>query len=162
LLFTGTYEHAIDSKHRVAVPSEVRKELEEVFGGEQGDAIKLYAVLGGQDVICLYTQPGYQRMAEELRQSGMETKQLLAYEEFFYGMSRPVHMDKAGRIRLPDNLLKFTGLSGEVTLIGSGDHMKIRERTAWEDRLSKEYSDIAEMLGNPREYIGRHKDREGK
>lgn len=162
MLFTGTYDHAIDSKHRVAIPAEVRKDLFEAFATEQGDAVRLYAVLGGQDVICLYTRPGYERLAEELRQSETDTEQLLAYEEFFYGMSRPVQMDKAGRVRLPENLLKFTGLSGEVTLIGSGDHLKIRERVDWEHKLKSALAENADLIVNPRKYISRNKERSGQ
>ena len=75
--------------------------LQREQGGDDGGPVVLYAVLGGVETICLYTEAGYRRLSDELRDSGLEPEALLAYEDLFYAMSRPVELDKAGRVRLP-------------------------------------------------------------
>jgi len=157
LVFTGTYEHAIDAKHRLAIPSDIRRDLQRGLGTGEGDAVVLYCVLGGLDVLCLYTEPGYQRLAEELRHSGIDPQELLDYEEVFYANSKRIEMDSAGRVRLPENLLKQTGLAGEVVIAGAGDHLKIRERAAWQARQDAVLKDRPNLLVNPRMMLGRGK-----
>ncbi|MGB0768957.1 MAG: division/cell wall cluster transcriptional repressor MraZ [Phycisphaeraceae bacterium] len=159
MVFTGTYEHAIDAKHRLAIPSDIRRELQRGLGTGEGDAVVLYCVLGGADVLCLYTEPGYHRLAEELRRSDVEPEALLAYEEVFYASSKRIDMDGAGRIRLPEHLLKQTGLSGEVVIAGAGDHLKIRDRGAWAQRLESVLQDQPNLLVNPRMMLGRNKNK---
>lgn len=158
MVFTGTYEHAIDAKHRLAIPSDIRRELQRGLGAGEGDTVVLYCVLGGADVLCLYTEPGYQRLADELRQSGADPADLLEYEEIFYANSKRIEMDSAGRVRLPDHLLKQTGLSGEIVLAGAGDHLKIRDRTAWASRLDSVLKDRPSLLVNPRMMLGNKKN----
>lgn len=155
MVFTGTYEHAIDAKHRLAIPSDIRRDLQRGLGTGEGDAVVLYCVLGGPDVLCLYTEPGYQRLAEELRESEVDPEQLLDYEELFYANSKRIEMDSAGRVRLPEHLLKQTGLSGEVVIAGAGDHLKIRDRAAWQARMENILKDRPNMLVNPRMMLGR-------
>lgn len=158
MVFTGTYEHAIDAKHRLAIPSDIRRELQRGLGTGEGDTVVLYCVLGGPDVLCLYTEPGYQKLADELRQSDIDPVQLLEYEEVFYASSKRIDMDGAGRIRLPEHLLKQTGLSGEVVIAGAGDHLKIRDRAAWASRLESVLKDQPNLLVNPRMMLGRNKN----
>lgn len=157
MVFTGTYEHAIDAKSRLAIPSDIRRELQRGLGTAEGDGVALYCVLGGPDVLCLYTEPGYQRLAEELRQSDIDPMQLLDYEEVFYANSKRIEMDGAGRIRLPDHLLRQTGLAGEVVIAGAGDHLKIRDRAAWQARLDNVLKDQPNLLVNPRMMLGRNR-----
>lgn len=155
MVFTGTYEHAIDAKHRLAIPSDIRRDLQRGLGTGEGDAVVLYCVLGGTDVLCLYTEPGYSRLAEELRQSELDPVELLEYEEVFYANSKRIEMDSAGRVRLPEHLLKQTGLSGEVVIAGAGDHLKIRDRSAWNAKLETVLKDRPSLLVNPRLMLGR-------
>lgn len=131
-------------------------------GGDDAGPVVLYAVLGGSETICLYTESGYHRLYEELRNSGLDPEELLAYEDLFYGTSRQVELDKAGRVRLPDHLLERTGLSGDVALTGAGDHMKIRDKVAWQARLDAVLKDTPGVMVNPRLLIGRRKDRAGE
>lgn len=159
MVFTGTYEHAIDAKHRLAIPSDIRRELQRGLGAGEGDAVVLYCVLGGTDVLCLYTEPGYQRLADDLRSSDVDPVELLEYEEVFYANSKRIEMDSAGRVRLPEHLLKQTGLSGEVVLAGAGDHLKIRDRSAWAARLDNVLKDRPNLLVNPRMMLGRSKNK---
>ena len=157
MVFTGTYEHAIDAKNRLAISSDIRRELQRGLGTAEGDGVALYCVLGGADVLCLYTEPGYQRLAEDLRRSDIDPMELLDYEEVFYASSKRIEMDGAGRIRLPEHLLKQTGLAGDVVIAGAGDHLKIRDRVAWQARLEGVLKDRPGLLVNPRMMLGRSK-----
>ncbi|MEM6393025.1 MAG: hypothetical protein AAF797_09655 [Planctomycetota bacterium] len=160
MVFTGTYEHAIDAKHRLAVPSELRRQVQRQGGLGEGDPVVLYATVGGEGVLLLYTEDVFARLADELNASDMEPEELAAYEELFYTQSRPTELDKQGRVRLPAELLEQTGLSGEVVVLGVKDHIEVRDRGAWRRRLEELRAKRAGMslTMNPRWAMRRRAD----
>lgn len=160
MVFTGTYDHAIDAKNRLAIPSEIRAQLQREAAvrrsgdGEGGDndarPVALYVTLGERGALCLYTEQGFEQRAAELDRSELDADQLLAYERVLFSLAQRVEMDSAGRIRLPEQLLKRTGLAGEVVLLGVKDHMEIRDRAAWHDYVESLLQSQPQMLMNPR------------
>jgi len=150
LVFTGTYEHAIDSKNRLAIPSDIRHQIQRQMGAVEGDAIFLYVTLGEDRALSLYTEDGFEQRARELDDSALEAEELLAYERLLFSMARRVEVDKQGRVRLPENLLKQTGLAGEVVLLGVKDHLEIRDRRNWMEHVQRIMQQRPEMLMNPR------------
>jgi transcriptional regulator MraZ len=150
LVFTGTYDHTIDSKNRLAIPAEIRTRIIRSANTGDDDAIFLYVTLAKDETLCLYTEKGYDKQANELDNSEMDPKELLEYERVFYSLSRSVEFDKQGRITLPANLLERAGLGSEVVLIGVKDHLEVRDRKAWYDYLEQKLKDQPDILMNPR------------
>jgi MraZ protein len=158
LVFTGTYEHAIDAKNRLAVPAEVRAMLAR---DAASDPVHLFVTLGeklGDDhALCLYTEEGFARRAEELDRSELEAEELLAYERLMFSLARRVELDRQGRVRLPDNLLKMTGLGGDVVLIGVKDHLEIRDRDKWNRHVAAMLAQRPDIVMNPRRLMRRQR-----
>jgi transcriptional regulator MraZ len=150
LVFTGTYDHTIDSKNRLAIPAEIRTRIIRSANTGDDDPIFLYVTLAKDETLCLYTEKGYDKQANELDNSEMDPKELLEYERVFYSLSRSVEFDKQGRITLPANLLERAGLGSEVVLIGVKDHLEVRDRKAWYDYLEQKLKDQPDILMNPR------------
>jgi MraZ protein len=150
VVFTGTYEHTIDAKRRLAVPSELRSQIQRATGATGDDPLVLVVALGEGGALRLYTEPVFERRAEELEASELDADELLDYERVFFSLARRVEMDRAGRIRLPDNLLEMAGLGNEVVLLGVKDHLEVRDRDAWREHLDEVLKTRASMLMDPR------------
>jgi transcriptional regulator MraZ len=150
LVFTGTYDHTIDTKNRLAIPAEVRTQIKRSGGKGKGDAVFLYVTLGMDGALCLYTEKGYEQRADELDHSEMDAEELLEYERVFYALSKSVEIDKQGRVTLPGDLLGRSGLGSEVVLIGVKDHLEVRDRKAWYEHLERMLQDRPQILMNPR------------
>ena len=150
MIFTGTYEHAIDSKNRLAVPSEVRVQLQRAAKAGEGDPLPLYVTLGEGGVLCIYTREGFEKRADELDHSELNADELLAYERLLFSLSQRVEIDKQGRIRLPESLLKRVKLGPEVTLIGVKDHLEVHDRAKWQEYVESILSNQPALLMNPR------------
>jgi len=150
LVFTGTYEHSIDSKNRLAIPSDIRHQIQRQMGAAEGDAIYLYVTLGEDQALALYTEGGFEQRARELDDSALDPAELLAYERLLFSMARRVEVDKQGRVRLPETLLKQTGLGSEVVLLGVKDHLEVRDREHWMDHVQRIMQERPQMLMNPR------------
>jgi transcriptional regulator MraZ len=152
LVFTGTHDHTIDKKNRLAIPAEVRAKIRREAGKpkDADESIFLYVTLGMDEALCLYTEKGYDKRAEELDHSEIDTQELIDYETFFYAMTEQVEIDKQGRVTLPSGLLERSGLNSEVVLIGAKDHLEVRDRKTWYEKLSRALKERPEILRNPR------------
>ncbi len=155
MVFTGTYEHSIDSKNRLAIPSDIRHQIQRQMGAAEGDAIFLYVTLGEDQALALYTEEGFEQRARELDNSQLDAADLLAYERLLFSLARRVELDKQGRVRLPENLLKQSGLPAEVVLLGVKDHLEVRDREQWDDHVRQILQDRPQMLMNPRRAMRR-------
>jgi MraZ protein len=155
LVFTGTYEHAIDAKNRLAIPAEIRALLRRnrptaAGAPDAGQPLALYVTRGEGQVLCLYTDEGFEQRAADLDKSELETERLLAYERVMFSLARRVEIDEQGRVRLPDQLLKMVDLPQEVVLLGVKDHLEIRGRDAWNAEVQRILAQQPELLMNPR------------
>ncbi|MDX1682511.1 MAG: hypothetical protein R3336_05285 [Phycisphaeraceae bacterium] len=150
MVFTGTYEHAIDAKNRIAIPAEIRSLRSRMESVADDEPVGWFVTLGEQQSLCLYTEQSFGQRAAELDNSELDAEELLTYERLFFSLARRVEMDKSGRVRLPDQLMQMVELDSEVVLIGVKDHLEIRDRTQWQDHLKEVLGDQAGAMMNPR------------
>ncbi len=145
MLFVGTYEHTIDAKQRLAIPSDIRDRL---ASSDEGDA--LYAVLQEGATLCLYTERGFEKRAEQLDDSERDAEELLLYEQMFYSLAQRVEIDKQGRVRLPERVVEMAGLGKEVVVLGVKDHLEVHDRTTWREKMDRFLAERKDLLQNPR------------
>lgn len=156
MVFTGTYEHSIDAKHRLAIPSEIRALLGRAAEGRSPrSATHVYVTLGEGQALCLYSEEDFEKRATDLDHSELDPEQLLAYERLMYSLARRVELDKQGRVRLPENLLNLAQLGTDVVLIGVKDHLEIRDRDAWHRHVQQTLAQHPSLLMNPRRAMRR-------
>lgn len=148
MLFAGTYEHTIDAKGRLAIPSELRDQFD-----PRRDGQAFYLAIGQGPTLCLYTERGFEQRAEELDHSQLPPEQVLEYETVLFSLARRVEPDKQGRIRLPEQLLRIADPGRDVVLVGMKDHLQIRDRETWNRQISDLLANRPELLGNPRRVI---------
>ena len=155
MVFTGTYEHTIDAKNRLALGRELRSQIQRALAVGDDRGVVLYVVPGDRSpagpTLRLYTESAFEQRAAQLDQSQLDPEQLLAYEEILFSSVRQVEVDKQGRVLLPQSLIEQVQLGSEVVLLGVKDHVVVRDRRAWlayrEQRLQAE----PQLLMNPRQ-----------
>ena len=144
MLFVGTYEHTIDAKQRLAIPADVRQQL------EAAAQRALYCVLIEGPTLAIYTESGFQKRADELDHSERPAEEVLLYEQMFYSNAARVELDTQGRVRIPDRLLQMAGLERDVVLIGVKDHLELHDRETWNKRMQEMLARRPDLLMNPR------------
>lgn len=152
MLFTGTYEHTIDAKQRLAIPAEIRNRLD-----PQRDGEAFYAVIGEGPTLCLYTERGFEKRAEELDHSQLDADEVLEYERVLFSLAQRLEVDKQGRVRLPETLLGLADPGKDVVLIGVKDHLEIRSREQWSRQLQEMLQLKPQLLKNPRTVLQQRK-----
>jgi len=146
LVFTGTYEHTIDTKNRLAIPAEVRSLVQKEVGLDADQPISLVVTLGQGDSLYLYTELGFELRARELKELSTDRRKLNAFRRVFFSLSQPMELDKQGRALLPAELLRRVGLSGEIVLIGADDHLEVRDRAAWRNEVEQTLGELDDLL----------------
>lgn len=162
VVFAGTYEHSVDSKNRVAVPSDIRTQLRRKIGSD-GEPVVFYVTLSeDHEALCLYTEQDFERLAAALDESERDPSEILPYENVYFSLANRVEMDSAGRVRLPENLLQMTSLGTEIVLLGVKDHLELRDRTAWREHVQRILKERPQLLMNPRRALRKSATLEGK
>lgn len=136
-MFMGEYNHTIDTKGRVIVPSKFRETL--------GDEFVVTKGLDG--CLFVYDNQEWTAFEEKLKALPITNKDARAFVRFFLAGAAGVEVDKQGRILLPVSLREFAALEKDVVLIGVGSRIEIWSRERWEDTASFDDMDtIAEHM----------------
>ena len=139
--FRGQFEHSLDAKDRLTVPSKFRAAL--------ADGVVL--LKGLHPSVWVFSPDGYERFTErflaELSPLGSRGRDMHLY---FGANSFDEKLDSAGRIHLPKKLIEHAGLSeGPAVVVGAEDRFEIWSPDGWEKqdkRMDSEIVDIAESL----------------
>lgn len=141
MIFTGEYEHTIDTKQRIAVPSVIRSRLEEA-----GHTNALYLVPGANGALWLWPEKTFEQMANAMQQSLLPTEEMMEFEELLFSQAARLEIDKAGRIRLPERMLSEAKLGQTIVILGVRDHLELRDPEAWKQRREHKLATQAEIM----------------
>lgn len=150
MLFTGEYEHTVDAKGRLAIPSEIRNRLDPAVHGRG-----LYLAPGPSDALWLWPAKTFERMAAASEASLLPDEDLLEFEELLYSQSTHVELDSAGRIRIPERLLNMAQLGSSVVLLGVKDHLELRDPQRWASQRDTRLAQQADIMVRARQAMRR-------
>jgi len=139
-MFIGEYQHTIDEKGRMAVPTKFRKEL------ERGAVV----TRGLDNCLSLYTKKAWDDLAKKLQQLPISQSKSRAFARLMLAGAMDVTLDKQGRVMLPEYLRKYADLSKRVIVAGLLDRLELWDEAAWnryKAATEKDSSEIAETLG---------------
>lgn len=135
-MLTGEFNHSIDSKGRLIIPSKLRDSLGEHF-----------VITKGMDgCLFLYPENEWEAFEEKLRTLPLTNKKARDFKRFFLGSAVEGEIDKQGRVLLSTSLRTYADLEKEVVLAGVLDKVEIWSKEAWDARttdIEENIEDIA-------------------
>jgi MraZ protein len=149
MLFSGAYEHNIDTKNRLAIPSPIRAALEQMGLGK-----KLYVALGTRPrTLALWPEEHFRAMAQQLPRSPIPDPDQLQYEQFFFSTAHDVDLDSQGRILIPEGLVQLSEISPKVFIIGVYDHLEIWNKDEYQQFVRENRQQYAMVQHQARQAI---------
>lgn len=138
-MFFGSYEHLLDEKNRLVIPSK--------FRGLLGS--KVYILKGFDGCLSLFTENDFNAYLKKL--SNLEFGDKLAREVQRISLSTvfDLEVDKASRIQIPTALVNKYHITHEVTVVGMIDHIEVWSKEKWNEYVSineKNYEVSSEKL----------------
>jgi MraZ protein len=122
-VFVGTFEHSLDDKGRVVLPSTFRAQM-----NDKGYLSQWDKCLG------LWTEADFADVARRLQE---KVRDGLAPQEAIRAFSANAHEvrpDTQGRITIPQRLREFAHLERDAVVIGAIDRIEIWDAGRWGDQ----------------------------
>lgn len=133
----GEYNHTIDTKGRLIIPSKFRETL--------GDEFVVTKGLDG--CLFVYDNQEWAAFEEKLKVLPLTNKESRMFVRFFLAGAASVEVDKQGRILIPSVLREFAGLDKDVVLVGVASRIEIWSKEKWEESSNiQDMEEIAEHM----------------
>ncbi len=135
-MFMGEYNHTIDIKGRLIVPTKFREQLGEAF----------VIAKGNDGCLAIYTNEAWETFMKKI-QALPANKDIRTYVRAIAGSAVAVEADKQGRVLVPGNLREYAGLDKDVVLAGVIDKIEVWDKEKWNSQTDIDnIDDIAEEM----------------
>lgn len=129
-MFMGEYNHTIDTKGRLIIPSKFREGL--------GDEFVLTKGLDG--CLSIYSMEEWAVFERKLGALPLTNKNARQLTRFFVAGATSCEVDKQGRILVPQTLREYADLDKEVVLTGNINRIEIWSKARW--NLNSSFDDM--------------------
>jgi len=140
LMFRGSFEHSVDSKGRVSVPSKFRDIIADRYDG------RLVMAMDFDRCLTVYPLEEWEKLEEKIKTLPMMQKEVKDFMRFFFSSATECELDKQGRILIPPIHRERAGITKNVMLVGIINKIEIWDADAWEARNSQNGDKISEAL----------------
>lgn len=137
-MFFGSYDHQLDNKNRLVIPSKFLSGLSE----------KLYILKGFDGCLAIYPEESFKALVSKLEAKDFNLSKERENIRLALSSVFCIEIDKVNRVVIPTTLAKKYHISQSVKVVGVIDHFEVWSIDKWEEYSSKaeqHYEDNAEM-----------------
>ena len=136
-MFMGSYDHSLDAKGRMIIPSRFREALGEKF-----------VITKSLDpCLCVYDMPAWERFAQKLDGLPFNARKQRELKRFFLSNAMEVEPDRQGRILIPQKHREHAHIEKNVILMGVGAWIEVWDPRTFESvGISDDINEIAEQM----------------
>ena len=140
-MLIGEFEHSLDTKGRLIMPSKLREDI--------GD--KFIITKGLDGCLFAFSIDEWKNFEQKLRSLPISNKDARAFSRFFFAGAIDCEIDKQGRFLISSNLREFASLTKDVVIVGMDSRIEIWSKDKWQqcdsDISADEIASKMEMLG---------------
>jgi MraZ protein len=146
-MFRGSFEHTLDGKGRLSIPSKFREVL--LGKGDERLIITNFVV---DSVKCLDVYPidEWLRFEEEIRKKPKFDRRVVQFQNYYLSSASECVVDKQGRILIPPGLRQYANLKRDVILVSALDKFRVLDKGAW----TKIFAEAEEKLMQDPDFLG--------
>ena len=138
-MFIGEYDHTLDNKGRITIPSKFREGLGDEF----------IITKGLDSCLFVYPKDEWKIFEDKLKTLPLTSKDARAFVRFFFAGASECNLDKQNRVLLPKNLRIHSELQKDAVIIGVSTRIEIWSKEKWNEYTEDEtlsYENIAENM----------------
>ena len=142
-MFYGEYDHSLDKKGRLIIPSKFRESFKEY------DIEKFYITRGLDKCLFMFTENEWKSQESRFKAVSFTKSESRKFNRLYFSGATQIDCDRQGRILVPKYLKDFADIKRDVVVIGVSSRIEIWAKDVWDDyyKSSKEmYEDIAEKV----------------
>ena len=137
-MFRGNFEHTIDPKGRLSIPSKFREILTKKYD-------ERLVVTNFDGCLVAYPYEEWVQLEEKASSLSMVKKETRAFMRFFYSSAIECIVDKQGRILIPQTLRDYADLEKEVVLVGQLRKIEIWSKKRWGEEIVKAHENFDQI-----------------
>lgn len=137
-MFRGRFEHSIDPKGRVSIPSKFREILTTNY-----DERLIITNFDG----CLWGYPyaEWQIIEDKVAALPQMKSEVKAFQRVFISAATECPIDKQGRILIPPTLRDYAGIAKDLIFVGMTKRVEIWASDRWQKVFEQSQESIAQM-----------------
>jgi len=142
-MFYGEYEHTLDRKGRLIIPSRLREVAQAHY------VEKFFITRGLDKCLFLFTEEEWKFQETRYRSLPFTKSATRSFNRLYFSGASEVVCDKQGRILIPKVLKEFGGIKRDVVILGVSNHVEIWAKEAWKEfyEASKDsFEEVADRL----------------
>lgn len=123
----GGYQHNIDKKGRIAIPSKLREQF--------GESFMICRGIYGKKCLCVYSNENWEKLVESI--GNLPNSKVSDAKRFLYEGAFSVEFDTQGRILIPASLREYAELGADAHIIGMDTNLEIWNTERWNEENAK-------------------------
>ena len=142
-MFYGEYEHTIDRKGRLIIPSRFREVLKERYTD------RLVATRGLDRCLFLFPEDEWRTQESRFRGLSFTKAEVRRFNRLFFSGAAELTFDRQGRVLIPPYLKDYAGIKRDVLVVGLSNRVEIWDKEEWKkfyEQNKEAYEQIAEKL----------------
>lgn len=133
----GEFNHTIDNKNRLIIPSKFRIELE--------DSV---ITRGLDKCLAIYPKSEWDNIVNKLKSLPFTKSDARNVSRFIFSGASTISFDKMGRITIPSSLSSYANLNKDCIIIGVNDRLEIWDKTTYDEFISNNIDNFSTMAEN--------------
>ncbi|MDP8230551.1 MAG: division/cell wall cluster transcriptional repressor MraZ [Candidatus Gorgyraea atricola] len=142
-MFYGEFEHALDRKGRLIIPSKFRDALKEHY-------IERFFITRGLDkCLFMFGEDEWKTQEQKFKSMPFTKSEYRRFNRLYFSGASELVPDKQGRILVPSYLKNYANIKKDVYIVGVSNRIEIWARDSWKDyySVSKDsFEEVAEKL----------------
>lgn len=136
-MFIGEYQHSIDLKGRLIVPSKIREQL----------GYRFIMTKGLDHCLFIYPLEEWAKFEEKLKALPISSKESRAFVRHFVSGAVECEIDKQGRLNIPQNLRQHANIQKEAVVVGAISRVEIWDKAEWQAYNENNNLDDEQVFG---------------
>ncbi len=125
-MFFGQFDHNLDDKGRLTIPSQYRDLLE----------IRAFITQGFDDNLMVIQGEEFDSLYHKIKEMNVADSHARDLSRMLFGNAVKLEMDKAGRVLIPPFLREAANLTTAVKLVGMGPYFEIWSIENWSTKAA--------------------------
>jgi MraZ protein len=126
-MFLGQFQHNLDEKGRLMIPSRYRELL---LPGA-------FITQGFDKCLMVMTHTYFAQVYDRINAMNLADPTARLLRRLILANAYPVEVDKVGRILVPGNLRQVIALDGEAIVAGQGDYFEVWNPADWDEQMDQ-------------------------
>jgi MraZ protein len=124
-MFYGEYEHTIDRKGRLILPSRFREVAKANF------VEKFFITRGLDKCLFMFVEEEWRAQEQKFKSISFTKQQARTFNRLYFSGAQEIMPDKQGRILIPTYLKNFAQIKRDVVIVGVSNRIEIWAKDIW-------------------------------